>query len=117
MKYVLKPGGISQIQMLNKYGLRSLYIQLKRKFQKSHEFETNYWSPKELFDIFEQNIGFSKISLASFFTQGQYTDRDLFKPRDRIIFEFSQLLIKINQTIPLLTKFADNLFLISKKDT
>lgn len=117
VKYVLKAGGISQIQMLNKYGLRSLYVQLKRIFQKSEEFETNYWSPNELLDIFEQNIGFSKILLASFFTQGQSADRDLFKSRDRFIFEFSQLLIKINQKIPLLTKFADNLFLISKKDT
>ena len=72
---------------------------------------------KCLMDIFEQNIGFSKILLASFFTQGQSTDKDLFKSRHRIIFEFSQLLIKVNKKIPLLTKFADNLFLISQKNT
>ena len=74
-------------------------------------------STHSCFFLIKANLFCFSISLASFFTQGQSTDRDLFKPRDRIIFEFSQLLIKINQTIPLLTKFADNLFLISQKDT
>ena len=55
VKYVLKPGGISQIQMLNKYGLRSLYMQFKRIFQKSKEFETNYWSPRN-YSIFLNKI-------------------------------------------------------------
>ena len=66
IKCVLKPGGISQIQMLNKYGLRSLYVQSKRGFRKPQSIETRYWSPKELLNTFEKNIGFSKILLGSF---------------------------------------------------
>ena len=115
VKYVLKPGGISQLHMLNKYGLRSLYVQLQRVFREPVEFETRYWSPNELINTFEQNIGFSKILLGSFFTQAQITDRDFFTPRDRVIFEISQLLMKVNQKVPFLTRFGDNLFLISQK--
>ena len=116
IKYVLKPGGISQLQMLNKYGLRSLYIQMRRNFREPVEFETRYWSYNELLNVFEQNIGASRILLGSFFTQAQITDKDLFTPRDRVIFEVSQFLKKVSQKISFFTKFGDNLFLISKKN-
>ena len=115
IKHVLKRDGISKIQMLNKYGLRSLFIQLKNIFRKSIEFETRYWSPEELSVTFEKNIGLTKILLGSFFTQAQISDRDLFATKYRIILEIAELIKKINEKIPFFTKLGDNLFVVSMK--
>ena len=115
IKYVLKSGGISQHQMLNKFGLRSIYSQLRRGFQEPVEFQTRYWSPSELLSIFEKNIGPTKILLGSFFTQGQITDQNLFNPSQRMIFQVSQLLSKLSNKIRFFVRFADNLFLVSEK--
>ena len=115
VNYVLKPGGISRILMQNKYGLRSLYKQLKQSFRKPVEFEIRHWSPSELLSTFEQNIGFSKILLGSFFTQAQISELDLFTTGNRIILEVAEFLKKMNEKIPFLTRFGDNLFLISQK--
>ena len=115
IKYVLKPRGISQLQMLNKYGLRSLYIQMRRNFREPVEFETRYWSYNELLNVFEQNIGASKILLGSFFTQAQITELDLFTLRNKLIFGISQFFNNLSLKIPYLKKYGDNLFLISQK--
>ena len=115
IKYVLKPEGVSQVQMLNKLGLRSIYVQIKNIFQKNKYFHTRYWSSKELLETFEKNIGQSKIELGSFFTQAQITDYDLFTLDKKIIFKLSKFLFKLSNILPYLKKFGDNLFLISKK--
>lgn len=115
VKYVLKTNGVSQIQMLNKFGLRSIYVQFKNIFKKKKFFQTRYWSLKELLEVFEKNIGESKIELGSFFTQAQITDYDLFSLDKKLIFKLSQFLYKLSNILPYLKKFGDNLFLISKK--
>ena len=115
IKYVLKPNGISQIQMLNKFGLRGLYVQFKKIFKGAKYFDATYWSSKELIETFEKNIGISKIELGSFFTQAQNTDYDLFSLDKKLICKFSQFLYKLTSIIPYLKRFGDNLFLISKK--
>jgi len=117
IKYVLKPDGLSHIHMLNKFGLRSLYVQSKCGFRERKDFETRYWSLNELKMVFEQKIGRSQISLGSFFVQAQETDKDMFTLRDRGIFEVSQLLKKASQKIPFLIQFGDNLFITSYPET
>jgi SAM-dependent methyltransferase/uncharacterized protein YbaR (Trm112 family) len=112
---VLRPNGVSMIQMLNKFGLRSIYIQLMRGFRKEHGFETRYWSPSELKDTFTQCIGPTELLLGSFFTQGQAPDRDLFRFRDRVIFDLAELLKIATRTVPFLKTGADNLFVYSRK--
>ena len=57
----------------------------------------------------------SKIELASFFTQAQVTDYDLFTLGKKMIFKFSIFLYKLSNILPYLKKFGDNLFLISRK--
>jgi len=115
IKYVLKPEGVSQVQMLNKIGLRSICVQIKNIFQKKNYFHTRYWSSKELLETFDKHIGRSRIELASFFTQAQVTDYDLFTLGKKMIFKFSIFLYKLSNILPYLKKFGDNLFLISRK--
>jgi ubiquinone/menaquinone biosynthesis C-methylase UbiE/uncharacterized protein YbaR (Trm112 family) len=111
---VLRPGGTSTIHMLNKYGLRSIYVQLKRGFREASGFETRYWSPSELVATFNQYIGPTELLVGSYFTQAQPTDKDLFIPRDKILLAIAELLKRTNHRVPFLTNFADNVFLCSK---
>jgi 2-polyprenyl-3-methyl-5-hydroxy-6-metoxy-1,4-benzoquinol methylase/uncharacterized protein YbaR (Trm112 family) len=111
---VLKPNGISTIQMLNKYGLRSMYVQLKRGFGDVSGFETRYWSPSELVATFNQYIGPTELLVGSFFTQAQPTDKDLFALRDKIVLEVAQFLKGTAYRVSFLANLADNVFLCSK---
>jgi ubiquinone/menaquinone biosynthesis C-methylase UbiE len=112
---VLKPDGTSVIQMLNKFGLRSLYVQARRGFREGSDFETRYWSPSELTETFSRLIGPTTLSLASFFTQGQKTDRDLFTVRDRFIFDVAELLKAVSHRVRFLVWVGDNVFLTSTR--
>ena len=115
IKYVLKPNGYSQIQMLNKHGLRSAYVRIKHFLFKKKYFDTTYYSPKELIQMFENKIGKTNIEVASFFTQAQITEYDLFPFWNKLIFKLSSYLNNKSQTLDFLKKFADNFYIISKK--
>jgi len=111
---VLKPDGISMVQMLNQYGLRSKYVQLNRGLKEASGFETRYWAPSELVATFTQSIGPTDLLVGSFFTQAQATDKDLLTLGGRAIVEVAELLKRTTYRAPFLTKLADNLFLYSK---
>ena len=115
INYVLKQNGTSYIQMLNKYGLRSFYNQLKRNFREARDFEARYWTPKELQKNFENYIGDTKIKVGSYFTQAQEKDYEIFTFRNKIIFKISLLVKYLSKRLKFLQKFADNIFLISNK--
>ena len=110
---VLKSGGQSKIQMLNTYGLRGLLVQIRRGFRKATDFQTRYWTPADLQKTFDGLIGESKLVVASFFTQGQPSDKNLFLWRHRLIVNISELLKLIKITA--LVNLADNVFVISTK--
>lgn len=115
IRFILKTGGISKIQMLNKFGLRSICVLSMRKFKKKKFFDTNYYSPKKLKEIFKVNIGETEIELGSFFTQAQISDFKLFTTLNKIILIISLIFKRLTSLLPLLKNFADNLFIISKK--
>ena len=115
INYTLKIGGTSQMHMLNKYGIRSLTMQIKHKLQKYSYFQTTYWSPKELIMLFNDKIGFSKLNYLSFFTQAQTNDYSLFTFLHKFIFNISQSLINISKHFPFIKYLADNVYVISKK--
>jgi|TARA_B110000261_G_C13067927_1_gene350912 ubiquinone/menaquinone biosynthesis C-methylase UbiE/uncharacterized protein YbaR (Trm112 family) len=115
INFTLKVGGISNIHMLNKYGLRSLCMQIKHIFKKYEYFQTTYWSSSDLISLFNIKIGHSKVVYLSFFTQAQYKDYHLFKPMHKLIFNISKILNSIALKIPFIKYFADNIYIISKK--
>jgi SAM-dependent methyltransferase len=113
---VMRPGGISKLHLLNRWGLRSLEVQLRRAFRPAEEFETRYWSPAEMRAVFGQALGPSRLELDGFFVQGRYEDRALFKPQHRALVEASRLLVRAADYIPVLGALADNLFVISRRE-
>jgi SAM-dependent methyltransferase len=110
----MKPGGISKLHLLNRWGLRSLQVQLRHATRAEQEFETRYWSPKEMIEALSDAIGPSRLEVDGFFVQGRYEDRALFKPHHRALVEASRLLSRAAEAIPLLTNAADNLFVVSR---
>ena len=114
INYVLKQNGTSYIQMLNKYGLRSFYNQLKEILG-----STRFWSKildtKRTTKNFENYIGDTKIKVGSYFTQAQEKDYEIFTFRNKIIFKVSLLVKYLSKRLKFLQKFADNIFLISNK--
>ena len=115
INFTLKFEGICKIHMLNLYGLRSLSMLIKNFFKKHVYFQTDYWSPNDLINLFNNKIGDSKIIYISFFTQAQYKDYYLFKPMHKLIFKISTVLNFIALKITFLRYFADNVYVISKK--
>lgn len=112
---VLKNGGQSKIHMLNTFGLRSMYVQSRRAFREGKDFETRYWTLRELKDTFNRLIGDSNITIASFFTQGQISDMHLFLWQHRLMITLSEFLKKVNEEIGMLINIADNVFVTSIK--
>ena len=65
--------------------------------------------------MFENKIGKTNIEVASFFTQAQITEYDLFPFWNKLIFKLSSYLNNKSQTLDFLKKFADNFYIISRK--
>lgn len=110
---VMKPGGVTKLHLLNRLGLRSLQVQLSRGFRPARDFETRYWSLREMTAEFSAELGPSRIEIDGFFVQGRYEDRHLFKPSHRAILEISRWLTQAARAVPLLLSVADNVFVVS----
>ena len=64
---VAKPAGLVTIQWTNALGLRSLYEQARRGFRASRGFEVRYWTPSELRDMFQREVGAPHLAADGFF--------------------------------------------------
>jgi len=115
---VLKPGHKGLFQMPNKYGIRSIQNRWRRGWAEGDDFDVRYWSPRELFDTFEQKFGPSVMTADCFFGLGiQIRDIDLMPARHRAVIRTSELLRKISRAIKPLTKVADSVYIeiVNKK--
>ncbi|HZL59300.1 MAG TPA: methyltransferase domain-containing protein [Stellaceae bacterium] len=109
----LRPGGVAKLHLLNRYGLRSLQVQLSHFWRAARGFETRYWGPREMLRDFVSLLGPSTLEIDGFFVQGRYEDRALFKPHHRFLVEASQALKMAARGMPMLKYVADNLFVSS----
>jgi SAM-dependent methyltransferase len=113
---VLRPGGISLIQMPNKAGLRCLYHQMRRGFRAPRGFEVRYWTIRSLYATFGRLLGESTASVDCFFGLGlQKADMDLMPISHRVLIGLSEVLKGLSRDLPVLTKFADSVFVLSRK--
>lgn len=115
---VLAPGHKGLFQMPNKYGIRSLQNRWRRGWAEGDGFDVRYWSPRELFDTFEQKFGPSVMTADCFFGLGiQIRDIDLMPARHRAVIRTSELLRKISRAIKPLTNVADSVYIeiVNKK--
>jgi ubiquinone/menaquinone biosynthesis C-methylase UbiE/uncharacterized protein YbaR (Trm112 family) len=109
-----KNNGKILIQMPAKFGVRSMQQQIRRGFSEGKEFDIRYWSPAELTGNFEKIFGQTKLSTDCYFGLGvQKTDIDLMPPLYKIIVRTSEVLRKMSDKIPLMTKVADSVWLES----
>jgi SAM-dependent methyltransferase/uncharacterized protein YbaR (Trm112 family) len=111
---VMKPGGVSKLHMLNRYGARSMQVQLFRRFREVGGFDTRYWSPAEMREQFTSILGPSSLEVDGFFVQARYEDRRLLRPRHRALVELSHALTTVAKAVPPLQNAADNLFVVSQ---
>jgi 2-polyprenyl-3-methyl-5-hydroxy-6-metoxy-1,4-benzoquinol methylase/uncharacterized protein YbaR (Trm112 family) len=116
---VLKVGGQSMIQMPNVIGIRNLYNQVKFAFHSDYKdniFRVRYWSIRELKSTFTSIIGASSIAVDGFFGLGiQPSDIDILPMLYQIVVRSSELLRHISLKIPLLTYFADSVYVTSTR--
>ncbi len=111
---VLKHKGLSLIQMANKYGVRNLYIQSKRKFRQPEDFDVRYWSPHMLLKTFSTFIGPSYILADGFLSLNpQITDIRILPPFNRFIVITSEFLKYLSRLVPFIKYFADSVYIIS----
>jgi len=117
---VLKPGGISLIQMTAKYGALALSRQLKYAFRfgtgDPGGFEVRHWSPAEIRSFFENAIGPTDLFVDGYFTiLPQPGDLSLLLPRHRAIMHMSAMGQSLSRIFPPLVNLADSLYASSLK--
>jgi SAM-dependent methyltransferase len=113
---VLQHDGFALIQMANTLGLRSLFHQAKRGFRDARLFQVRYWTPRELQQAFSTLIGPSTVSVDGFFSLNvQPNDLPLLPVRYRAVVRSSEAIRWLSQHLPLLQRFADSVYVESRK--
>jgi 2-polyprenyl-3-methyl-5-hydroxy-6-metoxy-1,4-benzoquinol methylase/uncharacterized protein YbaR (Trm112 family) len=114
---VLKPGGSAKIQMANKWGLRSVQQQARRRFREAKDFEVRYWTLAEIRSAFSQIIGKAQISADCYFGLGwQWGDLRLMNQRHKPILILSEALRRISVVVSPMRAIADSVFCTAVKN-
>lgn len=112
----LKSGGISFIQMPNKFGIRCLQHQAKRSFSEGEGFDVRYYSPSELMGILQQSVGETSLSADCFLGIGiQETDFGMMSLSKKLIIIVSGILTRMSRIFMPMVMLADSLYATSKK--
>ncbi len=113
---VLKRGGLGFIQLANKFGIRSFYHQLKRKFREAVGFEVRYWKPSQMQSAFERWVGETSLEVDGYFGLGiQKSDWQLMPLEGKLVIMASEFLRKISRVLPPIIFVADSLYVKSVK--
>lgn len=113
---VLRPGGVSLIQMPNRIGLRCLYHQVRRGFRAPRGFDVRYWSMRTLIETFSRILGESSAFVDCFFGLGlQKADLDLMPISHRALIGLSEVLKGLSRNFSILVRAADSVFVLSRK--
>ena len=115
---VLKPTGLSLVQMANVWGARSLWNQLReRRFREPRAlFDVRYWSPGELEHEFSRAVGTTSLSVDGYLTLNpQPADLELLPRRYRALVRASEALRRLSRRLPWMTYAADSLYVSSRR--
>lgn len=116
MRRVLTPGGSAVVQMPNALGIRSLFVQAKRRFRRASGFEVRYWSIRELRAAFERIIGRTTVSVGGYFSLNPQTvDLSLLPLRYQAVVRTSDRLRLASERHPWLVPVADSLYLSAQR--
>jgi ubiquinone/menaquinone biosynthesis C-methylase UbiE/uncharacterized protein YbaR (Trm112 family) len=113
---VLKPGGLSLVQMPTRYGVRCLYHQARRRFREGRGFEVRYRTARHLRRLFGTAIGPTETFVHCYFGIGlQPSDAPLMPAIGRMILAASEQLRRASAWVPPLRWVADSLYVKSYK--
>ena len=112
---VLKPEGMSLVQMPTPFGVRTLYNQARRRFRAAYGFQVRFWTIPSLKRLFSR-IGKTKITVDCYFGTGiQEADRHLMPARLKAVIFASELLRKASRFARPLVYVADSVYVHSTK--
>ncbi len=113
---VTKADGQVLIQMPNKYGLRSLYHQIRMGFKDGQEGgDVFYWTPGELRQVFEHQFGKTELTVDCFFGLNlQKSDLDIMPFSHRVYIRMSEFFRSMSNTVTPLVNFADSIYVKSQ---
>jgi 2-polyprenyl-3-methyl-5-hydroxy-6-metoxy-1,4-benzoquinol methylase/uncharacterized protein YbaR (Trm112 family) len=101
----LTASGAALIQMPNRFGIRSLYHQARRRFREP--FGVRYWSPSELERTFRSLIGSASLSVDTYFSLGTGTNAvDLLPAPYRWVVFCSEIFRRMSERVPWMTYVA-----------
>ena len=109
--------GTCTIQMPNSFGIRNLYVQIKRRYREPKNFEVRYWRISELTEAFNNIIGPTSIFVEGYFGLGvgaSASDNQL-PARYRSVVKLSELLRGLSKKIPLMRNLADSVYVQAKR--
>ncbi len=112
---VLGNKGEIHIQIMNKFALRNLFVQLKRNFKKPVNFEVRYHSYKRLFKPLSRFFKNIKITNCSFFTQARLEDFNYLTTGGKFIILVSLILNSVSRYLNFLKYLSDNIYVSGKK--
>lgn len=114
---VLKPQGTCLIQMPNKYGIKSLYNQVKGRFGEAVQFRIRYWTVPELRKTFTEVIGAASLSVDGYFGLGiQKSDIALLPRKYQLVVRASERLRLMSEKARWMKYFADSIYVKSIRD-
>ncbi|HTP69571.1 MAG TPA: methyltransferase domain-containing protein [Dongiaceae bacterium] len=120
VRRILKPGGVCLVQLPNRFGVLSLLQQLRRGFReaKAGTFEMRYWSRSQISDALRSaGLTTPKIDADGFFSQNpQPADLDFLPAKARWIVSLSGKGRRASSVFPILTHFADSLWIRAQVD-
>jgi SAM-dependent methyltransferase len=117
---ILKPGGVCLVQLPNRFGVFSLFQQLRRFFReaKTGSFEMRYWSRNQITDAV-RNAGLSTPDIRpdGFLSQNpQASDLDFLPGSAKLIVSLSEKGRRASALFPVFTHFADSLWIRASAD-
>jgi len=113
---ILKPRGVSLIQMPTTLGLRCIYHQARRRFREARDFEVRYWSLSALGQIFTSAIGRTEFSVDCYFGIGlQKADSKFMPPKLKLVLAASEMLRRVSRAVPSLAYLADSVYVKAVK--
>jgi SAM-dependent methyltransferase/uncharacterized protein YbaR (Trm112 family) len=117
IRRVLRPGGVTLVQMPNVFGVRCLYHQARRGFRTARQFEVRYWTPGELRRRFSQLVGPATVSVDGYFSLNpQPAEAHLLPRRFRALVQVSEALRKASRVVRPLLWAADSLYVQARRD-
>ena len=112
---VLKPGGVCLVQLPNRFGVVSVLQQLRRGFREARTgtFEMRYWSRREIEEaVRAAGLSTPHIRADGFFRKTRKRRIPIcFPPSGRLIVSISEAGRRAAEILPLITYFADSLWI------